>query len=110
MATKIVLRHEEEFRSYLMNKSNNQRVIADCISRCRRVQKHEGDLAEHFWDDRGSSLMKRLSYSMEEANKGISPKHSIEIKGSNGFKSMYEGTHSLHNAVKQYLDFMKSNR
>ncbi len=45
---KLELRCEEEFRTYLSDRVDNPRVISDCISRCRRVQKYEGDLAENF--------------------------------------------------------------
>jgi hypothetical protein len=100
------LRNEEEFRSYLSDRLDNLRVISDCISRCRRVQKSEGDLAGYFANDRGRSLLALLEYSLEEANAGISPKHSIIIKGSKGFKSLYEGTQSFKNAVKSYYEFM----
>lgn len=55
------LRNEEQFRAYLSESIENSRVICDCISRCRRVQKHEGDLVEHFHKDQGRSLLDKLS-------------------------------------------------
>lgn len=101
------LRNEEQFRAYLSDLFDNSRVISDCISRCRRVQKHEGDLAEHFDKDRGRSLLDKLTYSLEEVNQCISPRHSVTITGGKGFRSLFEGTQSLNNAVKRYFEFMK---
>lgn len=56
----LKLKYEEQFRTYLSECNDSSRVISDCISRCRRVQKHEGDLAGHFKRDRGSSLLDKL--------------------------------------------------
>lgn len=72
---------EEQFRAYLSDRVDNSRVINDCISRCRRIQKHEGTLIEHFNMDRGRSLSDKLSYTLEDVNRCISPKHLVTIAG-----------------------------
>lgn len=102
----LELRNEEQFRAYLSECNDSSRVISDCISRCRRVQKHEGDLAEHFNKDQGRSLLDKLSYTLNEANQGIHPKHSVTIRGRKGFRSLYEGTQSLNHAVRRYFEYL----
>jgi hypothetical protein len=109
MANNEVLKYEGQFKSYLTKSIDNQRVVSDCISRCRRVQKHEGDLHEHFINDRGKSLIEKLHYTMEEAHQEIKPRHSIEFRGRKGFKSVYEGTQSLNTAVKHYFEYMRKH-
>lgn len=100
---------EDLFRAYLNDVLDNDRVIGDCISRCRRVIKYEGDLDTHFDNDRGRILLWRLAYSRTDAEQCKSPNHSIPIKGSKGYNSIYEGTNSLYSAVKKYFDFLSMN-
>jgi len=77
----------EEFRDYLSRSYDNPRVISDCISRCRRVQKYEGDLWEHFQVDKGKLISSRLYYTLTEVQNCMNPTHSIPIKGTKGYKS-----------------------
>jgi len=107
MRNKVELQYESQFKQYLSRITENQRVISDCISRCKRVQIYEGDLVKHYTSDEGKTLLEKLSYSMEEAKRGINPRHSIQFKGTKGYKSIYEGTHSLNTAVRHYFDFMR---
>jgi hypothetical protein len=51
-----------------------------------------------------------MNYTMKEAYQEIKPNHSIEFRGKKGFKSIYEGTHSLNTAVKQYFEYMRKHR
>ncbi|WP_340392860.1 hypothetical protein [Paenibacillus sp. FSL E2-0190] len=96
----------EEFRSYLSWTYDNPRVVSDCLSRCRRVQKFEGDLWRHYQDDRGQLLLDKLTYTLEDVQKCMKPKHSIPIKGTKGLKSVYEGTQSLMHSVNKYFEFL----
>jgi hypothetical protein len=107
LRVKEELKYEVQFKFYLTKIHNNPRVISDCISRCKRVQKFEGDLAEHFKNDNGQMLLYNLNYSMEDVNKSIQPKHSVPIQGNKGFKSIYEGTKTLESAVRHYFEFIK---
>jgi hypothetical protein len=109
MAVKVELKHEENFKRFLCNKFDNQRVISDCISRCKRVQIHEGDLTDHFINDGGQLLLSRLDYNVNDANQGKQPKHSITFQGKQGFKSIYDGTKSLESAVRHYFEFMRNH-
>ncbi|RJE90723.1 hypothetical protein D3P07_01050 [Paenibacillus sp. 1011MAR3C5] len=99
--------HEDAFRKYLGKVLSSERLIRDCISRSRRVELHEGNLLKHYNVDCGSSLLDRLSYSKDDANRGIEPAHGISFKGSKGYISIYEGTVSLKQAVVHYFDFLK---
>lgn len=58
-------------------------------------------------DDSGKSLIERLTYTKENAEQKLKPKHSIKFKGKKGFLSIYEGTHSLLNAVKIYFEYKR---
>ncbi|CAM3830450.1 hypothetical protein ACFW4G_28065 [Paenibacillus lactis] len=103
------LENEEAFRDHLSRILNSERLLRDCISRCRRVEHWEGVLVNHYNDDQGRTLLERLTYSKEDAEHGLDPKHNIPIKGNKGYDSIYEGTASLRNAVKLYLDFLSKH-
>jgi hypothetical protein len=100
----------EGFRSFLSKIYDNPRVISDCISRCRRVQKYEGDLWVHFDNDKGQLILERLTYTLDDVQKCMTPAHSIPIKGSKGYKSIYDGTQSLNHAVNRYFEFLNKHR
>lgn len=100
------LKFIEEFRGYLLRSYDNSRVISDCISRCRRVQKYEGDLWGHFQNNKGWLILDRLTYTLEDVQKCVKPTHSIPIKGTKGFNSIYDGTQSLSHAISKYFDFL----
>lgn len=99
--------NEEAFRSYLGKALSSKRLASDCISRCRRVEEKEGSLYDHYFNDRGRSLLERLFYSKEEADRGSEPAHKIEIVGNKGYHSIREGTASLRNAVLHYFAFLR---
>lgn len=103
-----IIMNIEHFRAYLSKKYDNERVIGDAISRCKRVEKYEGDLDEHYSKDAGISILNKLSYSKEDSLRQIEPKHSIPIKGSKGYQSIYEGTLSIYRATELYFDYKKT--
>ena len=89
---------ESEFRDYLRSLRKDdggvrleKRSIQDCVSRCRRVERHEGDLDQHFNKDQCCDLLQRLSNPHD---------HKIYIKGDLG-----NGSSSLKSAVKLYAEF-----
>ena len=66
------------------------------------MEKFEGDLDEHFANDRMAALLARLTYSREDERSGREPRHSITFStGAN----MREGTAALAGAVRLYLRF-----
>lgn len=77
-----------------------KRPCSDAKSRCKRVEKYEGDLDSHFEKDKMQELISRLTYSRNDDESGISPPHSIPIEGD-----IYTGTASLRSAVKLYKEF-----
>lgn len=105
----MIILNDEKFKLYLSKKYTNPRVIGDAISRCKRVAKYEGDLDSHFKKDQGKSLLDRLSYSKKDAELQIEPRHTIDIKGTKGYISIYEGTLSLYRAVELYFDYKKNS-
>ena len=62
------------------------------VGRCRRVERHEGDLDAHYDRDRLVGLLKRL--------KPGRPKHKVPINGN-----VYGGTAELQSTVRFYRDF-----
>lgn len=102
----VELKFAEEFKRFLTGTYDNPRVISDCLSRCRRVQKYEGDLWGHFQTDKGRLLIGRLTYTLADVKNCVNPIHSIPIQGSNGFKSTYDGTQSLSHAISKYFEFL----
>jgi hypothetical protein len=94
--------NEDAFRRYLGKVLSSDRVIRDCISRCRRVELFEGNLLNHYNLDGGRSLLNRLEYSASDERSGAGQRHSIPIDGK-----IRTGTASLRNAVQHYLDFLK---
>ncbi|MFF2155176.1 hypothetical protein ACFVVQ_07665 [Paenibacillus chitinolyticus] len=94
--------HEDAFREHLGNVLSSERVLRDCISRCRRVELHEGNLLNHYNLDGGRSLLNRLEYSASDEKSDAKQRHSIPIDGK-----IRTGTASLRNAVQHYLDFLK---
>lgn len=60
----------------------------DALSRCGRIERHEGSLDEHFKKDNMVSLLNSIS------------NHSIPIDGN-----IKNGTVSLLNAANLYLSF-----
>jgi hypothetical protein len=75
-----------------------KRPRGDALSRCRRVEKYEGDLDAHFKKDKMRSLLESLTYTKADQEAGVSPQHTIPIDGN-----ILNGTASLRNAVKLYL-------
>src|SRR5437870_1169360 len=76
----------------------------DALARCRRVEKFEGDLDQHFATDQMATLLARLKYSREDERSGLPPRHSITFSEGANIK---EGTDSLAlaAAIRLYLRF-----
>ncbi len=74
----------------------------DALARCRRLEKSEGDLEQHFSTDRMVTLLARLEYSREDERSGLAPRHSIKFSEGANIK---EGTNSLAAAIRLYLRF-----
>ncbi len=91
----------DEFEGYLRALPElGDDAVDDCLSRCKRLEKHEGDLDAHFDDDRMEDLIDRLAYSTEDERRGRQPRHKVHIDGN-----QREGSASLKKAARRYRDF-----
>ncbi len=96
---------EAAFRRYLRDvKQYGNGTIQSRISNCRNVEQHEGNLDEHFENDHCQSLLERLTYSKNDADRKIPPQHKIPIKGN-----LRNGTATLKSAVTLYQAFLFSH-
>ena len=88
--------------SYITRNGNRlqKRPRSDAKSRCKRVEKYEGDLDIHFADDRMAGLLNTLAYSRADEASGTKPQHTIPIDGN-----IFNGTASLRSAIKLYQQF-----
>jgi hypothetical protein len=75
----------------------------DALSRCHRVERHEGDLDIHYSRDRLRELLEKFSYSAEDAKRRIPPAHSVLIAGD-----IRDGTASMRSALVLYRKFLES--
>jgi hypothetical protein len=75
--------------------SLEERPQGDAISRCRRVERYEGDLDKNFLQDNLKRILSRL-----ECPSGITTRHDIPINGN-----PKTGTSSLKNAITLYRSF-----
>lgn len=107
MAKKTEIKYSDTFESYLIKKGDAPKIISNCLSRCKRVQRHEGDLWEHFNKDRGKELLSRLTYTTDDMRNRREPKHRIVFNGGKGYLSIYEGTQSLLTDLQKYFEFLK---
>ena len=101
---------ENEFEKWLIDEYvtiNGTRLQkqprSDAKLRCKRVEKHEGNLDSHYKKDGLRSLLNSHAYRKSDQDAGVSPKHSIPIDGN-----ILNGTASLRNAVNLYFQFCKA--
>jgi hypothetical protein len=101
---------DSEFADWLANayrtRTGTRLIVAaqrDAISRCRRVERHEGDLDRHYLQDRMNALIVRFEYSTEDAVRCLLPGHAVPISGD-----LREGTASLKSALMLYRAFRGS--
>lgn len=94
--------NEEAFCSWL-SASLGAGTIRSRLANCRTVQDIEGDLDEHFNQDRLCGLLKLLSYSKPDERERRPARHRIPINGN-----VYNGTATLKSAVSLYKRFCES--
>jgi len=93
----------EEFRKWLESSGRERKTIQNRISNCKNVENYEGDLDEHFSEDKCISLLERLFYSTENERKNDTPNHSVPINGN-----LRTGSSTLKQSVNLYVDFKNS--
>lgn len=99
---RMELERETEFRSFLEGVTRNVAVQRDYVARCRTVSEHEGAIFNHYHQDKGRSLIDRLTYSTSDERSGAEQRHSIPIDGK-----IRTGTASYKTAVNRYFDFLE---
>ncbi len=70
------------------------------IANCSTIEQIEGDLDEHFERDGMESILRMLTYSVPDFEKGIGPKHHIPIRGN-----VWNGTTTYRSAANLYRKF-----
>ena len=96
---------ESDFRNYLRNATTlKETTIRARIASCRRVERCEGDLDQHFDSDQCRGLLWRLTYSAEDRNQERPPKHNIPINGN-----VVTGSATLKRAIILYVQFRGSS-
>ena len=98
---------ESAFRNHLRSlhgrdgrRRFNEKTIQNRISNCKNVERHEGDLDQHFDNDRCRNLLHRLTYSTADQDMKRTPNHNIPIDGD-----IRTGSSTLKSAVKLYSEF-----
>jgi len=96
----------DEFYKWLLKKYNYQEGVAKTRkANCLKVCEYEGDLDIHFEKDSCRTIIDKLSYSIEDESQKCKPRHKIPINGN-----IRNGTATLKQAVKLYVDFKKSKK
>ena len=95
---------DDAFGRYLSERGMNARTVGSRISNCRRVERAEGALDEHYRKDHLEGILARLTYTTEDGRQSRTPKHQIEITGD-----VRNGTATLKSAVALYREFRTNN-
>ena len=96
---------ETRFKTWLNDERGmSVETIRSRISNCKRVERFEGNLDEHWDADRLDDLIDRLTYSKKDEQDGRRPKHKVPIDGDN-----YKGTATFRQAVSLYREFRSSD-
>jgi hypothetical protein len=98
--------NEPAFTHWMQHQhGSSERTCQSRLSNCRRIEVYEGDLDTHYAADRCADLLKRLSYTRDDANAGRKVLHRIPIDGD-----QYNGTATLCSALRLYMEFCVSQR
>lgn len=96
-----------EFRDWLRHghigkqgSALGETTIAARIANCETVDRCEGNLDQHAESDGMVDLLLRLTYSTEDQQRGIRPRHRVPIDGD-----LRTGSATLKSAVKLYKQF-----
>ena len=91
---------EQPFRAWLRDVLElSSQYIANLVSQCKRVEKHEGDLEAHWKADGLEGLLDRLTYSRKDERDDRPPR--IPVEGD-----AYNGMAVLKSAVTRYGEFL----
>ena len=95
--------NERCFEIWLIGQGYKENTINSRMSNCKRVEKYEGNLNDHYNEDELKGLEEQLSYSKIDERNGKPPRHEVLINGN-----ICKGTATLKQAVKLYSKFKVS--
>ena len=92
---------DSQFERWLLDvRGLSSTTVTARLSNCRSIEKHEGDLDEHFDRDRLASLIDRLAYSAADERNNAPPRHHVPIGGD-----LRKGSATLKRAATLYREF-----
>lgn len=95
-----------EFKKWLIdNKISSSQTF---VGKLQRIEKYEGNIEEHYKNDKCIQLLKRLTYSTADQNAKSNPLHSIPIESDSNdkYKSFYDGTRDYKSRLNKYVEFL----
>ena len=90
----------ERFREWLLSQGKNAATVSTRISNCKKVERYEGDLDEHYDADECEDLLSRMEY-----RPGVEQLHAIPFADGANVKN---GIATLRSAVNLYVAFRSS--
>lgn len=97
---------KEDFKEWLSAKIK-KKPASDCVSRCRTVEKVlVVDLDEEYARDRGTGVLSRMQYSIEDERSAKQPPADFHFKDNANIR--YRMT-NLRSAVNKYFEFCKED-
>lgn len=94
---------EREFFDWLIKSGQQEKSAKSVVSRIRRIEDVYPDLDSRIEDNSIETLLNVFTYTKKDEAKRRVPLHKIEIDGN-----PYTGTHSLRNALTQYIEFRRA--
>jgi endonuclease len=92
-----------EYRQWLEQQKYVPDTITTQLYRAERVEKHHGDLDQHYGTDRMAGLINDLNYSTEDKRRGRPNPSKIPFEGD-----IRSNLASYRDAVKRYRKFLDS--
>ncbi|MBE6841284.1 MAG: hypothetical protein E7510_00440 [Ruminococcus sp.] len=94
--------NEVEFRKWMIQQNKNTKVISDCVSRLKRIEKELNycDIDKEYYIDRCEKIL--ITFSNMGKNEEMEKYHNTNLP----IGKYYMNTYRL--AIKQYIRFMDS--
>ena len=88
------------YRAWLEQRDLARSSIGTYVSDAKRVERHYGDLDEHFAKDRLSSVLQALQYSADDARRNAPNTSKILIDGN-----IYKNLGAYRATISKYRDY-----
>ncbi len=96
--------NSDMFKTWLAGKGLGRGTVASVCSRVVRIEEAY-DLAVEYSQDRCATLLEELTYTAQDAKRGLLPKASITINGS-----YVDGFRSLKQALLYYVEYLDQTK